>query len=532
MRWIPHSDAEDGQGRTAEPAGPACDLAANGGNGGGSDWELGIPPETLFEEAPCFITVQDSDLNILHANRQFREVFGYHPGDTCFQLFKQRGTPCPDCIVLETFADGKSHKSEENFTTQDGRKMTVIVQTTPLKDDAGNITAVMEMATDITEAKNLQRKLDHSRKLLRTLVDEVPCYITVQDRDFRLVEVNQRFRDDFGYHFGAHCYEVYKHRTEPCLRCPVAETFNDGQMHTSEEVVFTLGGVKRNVLVQTAPLRGASGEIDTVLEISTDITEIRQLQDQLTSLGLLVGSVSHGIKGLLTGLDGGVYVLNSGFERNDVDRIKQGWDMIQRNVNRVRSMVLDLLYYAKDREPVYAPIDPVALMGDACAIQAKKAKGLGVNLVQVGDPDPRPFEGDPGSLHTLLTNLLENSLDACRLDSGKQAHEVRITYRGDDENIHFEVTDNGIGMDQETREKAFCLFFSSKGTEGTGLGLFIANKIAVKHGGGIRIDSESGQGTTFRVVLPRGHSNLNQTLPPRQASPLASQAQQNREGLE
>ncbi len=470
------------------------------------EWDLGIPPETLFEEAPCFITVQDRELNILQANRQFRVVFGYRPGDTCYGLFKQRSTPCPHCIVMETFADGRHHQSEENFTTRDGKQMTVIVQATPLRDDEGHITAVMEMATDITETKNLQRKLNQSRKLLRTLVDEVPCYITVQDRDFRLVEVNQRFRDDFGYHFGAHCYEVYKHRSEPCLRCPVSETFNDGQMHTSEEIVFPLGGTKRNVLVQTAPLRGSDGEIDTVLEISTDITEIRQLEDQLTSLGLLVGSVSHGIKGLLTGLDGGVYVLNTGFERNDVDRIKQGWDMIQRNVSRVRSMVLDLLYYAKDREPLYAPIEPVALMADVCTIQAKKAKDLGIDLVRVGEPDSRPFEGDPGSLHTLLTNLLENSLDACRLDNSRAKHEVKISYLGDDAHVVYEIGDNGIGMDQETREKAFCLFFSSKGTEGTGLGLFIANKIAVKHGGHIAIESECGQGTTFRVTLPRGRS--------------------------
>jgi len=471
---------------------------------GRHEWDLNIPPETLFDEAPCFITVQDRDLNILQANRQFREVFGYKPGDTCYGLFKQRGTPCPNCIVLETFADGESHKSEETFVTRDDLEMTVIVQATPLRDDQGNVTAVMEMATDITEAKNLQRKLNRSRKLLRTLVDEVPCYITVQDRDFRLVEANRRFRDDFGYHFGERCYEVYKHRNEPCLRCPVAETFEDGVMHTSEEVVFTLGGEKRNVLVQTAPLRGPDGNIDTVLEISTDITEIRQLQDQLTSLGLLVGSVSHGIKGLLTGLDGGVYVLNSGFERNDVGRIKQGWDMIQRNVDRVRSMVLDLLYYAKDREPVYAPIDPVTFMHDVCAIQESKAKLLGVTLVQMGEPDDRPFEADPSSLHSLMTNLLDNSLDACRLDNSKSEHEVLVAYRGDEDHVIYEVRDNGIGMEQETKEKAFCLFFSSKGTEGTGLGLFIANKIAVKHGGKIEIDSHYGEGTTFRVILPRG----------------------------
>ncbi len=115
------------------------------------EWDLDIPPETLFEEAPCYITVQDRELNILQANRQFREVFGYQPGDTCYGLFKQRSTPCIDCIVLLTFADGESHRTEETFVTQEGREMTVIVQATPLRVDEGAITAVMEMATDISE---------------------------------------------------------------------------------------------------------------------------------------------------------------------------------------------------------------------------------------------------------------------------------------------------------------------------------------------------------------------------------------------
>jgi len=64
------------------------------------------------------------------------------------------------------------------------------------------------------------------------------------------------------------------------------------------------------------------------------------------------------------------------------------------------------------------------------------------------------------------------------------------------------VEDNGIGMDRETREKLFSLFFSSKGSKGTGLGLFIANKIVDKHGGSIAVDSEVGRGSRFVIRLP------------------------------
>ena len=88
-----------------------------------------------------------------------------------------------------------------------------------------------------------------------------------------------------------------------------------------------------------------------------DITQIRELQSQLTSIGLLVGSISHGIKGLLTGLDGGIYLVNTGFEKDKPERVEKGWAMVQRNVDRIRGMVLDILYYAKDRELTVADIE-------------------------------------------------------------------------------------------------------------------------------------------------------------------------------
>jgi signal transduction histidine kinase len=75
------------------------------------------------------------------------------------------------------------------------------------------------------------------------------------------------------------------------------------------------------------------------------------------------------------------------------------------------------------------------------------------------------------------------------------------------QHIQFEIEDNGIGMDQETREKAFSLFFSSKGTEGTGLGLFIANNIAQAHAGNISVESEIDRGTRFIVRIPRKHAD-------------------------
>ena len=78
-----------------------------------------------------------------------------------------------------------------------------------------------------------------------------------------------------------------------------------------------------------------------------------------------------------------------------------------------------------------------------------------------------------------------------------------MAVRGFPEHLEFEVQDNGIGMEDAAQEKAFKLFYSSKGVEGTGLGLFISNKIALAHGGTIALESKRNQGTRVIVKLPR-----------------------------
>jgi len=165
--------------------------------------------------------------------------------------------------------------------------------------------------------------------------------------------------------------------------------------------------------------------------------------------------------------------------------------------------VLDILYYAKDREPAHAVLSAADVLAQVCDQLGHRARELAVDVVTTVDPAAGEFEGDEKAVRAMLVNLGENALDACRLDRKKTAHQIALRAGGSDGQVRFEIEDNGIGMEQETREKAFTLFFSSKGSEGTGLGLFIANRIAKAHNGGILLESELDKGTKFVVTLPR-----------------------------
>ncbi len=455
-----------------------------------------------WEEMPCFLSVHDRDFRIIDGNRRFREAFGERIGQYCYNVYKGRDAVCPNCPVEATFADGLNHPSEQLLTTKDGREIPVMVHTTPIKDDSGEVTAVMEMHTDIGEVKRLQTLLQRSQDRLAQLFEEVPCFITVQGPDRKIQHANRRFRETFGDPVGKDCFRMYKHRDEQCLVCPMQQTFDTAETRDHEEVLFTKEGEKLNALCTTSPLRNAEGEVEAVIEMCIDITQIRELQSQLASIGLLVGSISHGIKGLLTGLDGGIYMVNSGFKKEKPERVEKGWEMVQRNVERIRSMVLDILYYAKDRELMVEDVDLSSLIAEFRDGIEKKAGDANTSVeINIAD-DTGILSGDPQAIRAMLLNLLENSLDACRMDKEQDAHTLRLDVRRETPWMKINVEDDGIGMDQETREKIFSLFFSSKGIKGTGLGLFISNKIVDKHGGDITVDSEPGRGTRFEVRLP------------------------------
>ncbi len=464
---------------------------------------MGSPYRQYFDNMPCYLSVQDRDLRIIEANSRFREAFGDIEGRYCYQVYKQRPEKCEVCPVERTFHDGMSHRSEEIVTTLGGREVSVIVYTTPIYGDDGKIVSVMEMSTDITELKQRHDQLRESQKKYRLLFEDVPCYISIQDRDLRIVDANRMHREAFGSYFGCKCYEVYKHRNEACVPCIVMQTFNDGGIHVHEEVVCSQDNKSINVLVTTAPIYGADGEVEHVIEMSADITQIRQLQDKLTSVGLLISSISHGIKGLLNSLDGGIYLVNTGLKKDDKKRINKGWEIAMRNVDRIRSMVLNILYYAKDREPNYEQISARDLVEELYNEHRKRAEELGVQIEHRSDGVKGEFQADSHAVRSMLINLLENSMDACRVDRGKDEHKVVLGFEDSPESVRFRVSDNGIGMDRETREKAFSMFFSSKGAGGTGLGLFIANKIAQGHGGNISVESEEGKGTCFTVTMPK-----------------------------
>jgi len=343
----------------------------------------------------------------------------------------------------------------------------------------------------------------------RDFFNEMPCLVAIHDRDGKVVSVNAHYRERLGDMVGRPGHLVYADAEERADTCPVAETLRTGRGFRGRETMVDVAGAELPVLVHTAPIRGAGGEIEMVLEIAVDIGEVKRLkeqlattQDHLASLGMLLASLSHGIKGLLTALDGAVYDVDAGLTRGDRERVARGWEAVKSLFARIKGMVLDILLCAKKREISPQTVELAPFVAQIAEVVRQKAEEADVELAVDFAPELGSFEADPGLLAAALVNLLENAVDACAADKAKERHEVRFLVRREADEIFFEIEDNGSGMDEATRAKLFHIFFSTKGSGGTGLGLYIARLAVSGHGGSITVRSEPGAGSVFSARLP------------------------------
>jgi len=573
----------------------------------------------LVEEVPCGIVVIDRELKIVDHNRAFGEIFGDARGRTCFLATRNRTEPCANCPAARTFADGQPRVIEQNGTDREGRQTHYLVQLTPVRD-GDRIEFVAATTTDLTATRRLQREY-------QTLFEKVPCFVTVVNRDFRVVKANEMFRRVFGPPTGEHCYELLKHRQTPCAECPAERTFQDGETHTSRHVGMSRDGTPTHYVVSTAPLVHSDGETTHVIEMALDVTQAHQLEaelhsanalrevlvehapygilvldgdrrvrlanraaealwgeprdklvgrqlprravpfsldrllqgedeqvdlqdttvrtarglqvpariaalrlmrgdevvgaaviaqdlreikqlerdkldaERLAAVGQTVAGLAHGIKNILTGLEGGMYVTSTGLAKRDEERVHKGWGMLERNIGRVSSLVKNLLAFSRGEAAVPAVTSPSRIVAEVVELFRESADQHGVRLVTAAE-EVAPASMDPEGIHTCLTNLISNALDACLVSHNPECRiEVRLHER--DNTIIFEVTDTGCGMDYEVKQKAFTSFFTTKGSGGTGLGLLLTRKIVQQHGGSVTFESTTDRGTVFRLAFPR-----------------------------
>jgi len=238
-----------------------------------------------------------------------------------------------------------------------------------------------------------------------------------------------------------------------------------------------------------------------VLEKSKELVEA----ERMAAVGQTVASMSHAIKNVAGGLEGGMFVLEKGLELENKEYLRQGWEMTRRDIKRIKNLAMDLLDYAKPVTINPIDADPNGPARQVRDLMVTKAAECGVELNLELDDNMETMRLDPNAIHECLTNLVSNAIDACQdlLEGDK-----KVTIRTQDNgglSVRYEVTDTGHGIAPEILTKVFNSFFTTKGSRGTGIGLMATKKLVKEMGGAIMANSGVGQGATFTITIPTAH---------------------------
>jgi signal transduction histidine kinase/HAMP domain-containing protein len=247
-------------------------------------------------------------------------------------------------------------------------------------------------------------------------------------------------------------------------------------------------------------VRALCRHIATALEFSEMQSELVE-QERLAAIGETIAGLAHCLKNALNGLRAGQFIIDRGVKLHDRDKLRRGWAITKEGIRQVEGIALDMLYYAREREPARTEIDPNAVVGEVVDLLKEMASGKGVKLEVELDGELGSEALDRTAIYRALLNLATNAIDAC-IES-EEGDLVLMRTSRDGEEIVMSVVDNGIGMSEEVRSKIFTRFFSTKPGKGTGLGLMVVKKVVEEHGGTLDIESEPGRGSTFHIRLPR-----------------------------
>lgn len=227
--------------------------------------------------------------------------------------------------------------------------------------------------------------------------------------------------------------------------------------------------------------------------------EARQ-RERLATIGEVVANLAHHAKNILASLRFGVSTLGLALRRGDTQKLPEYVAMLESQQARLSELVLNMLSYSKDRTPVRAHVRLAAVIDDVLLPLRGRMAETGVALETACEPADLEVWAEEAALHRAFLNLVANALDAlAERKEGPKTLQIRIVRNGEYAEIRFR--DSGCGISPDARPHIFDVFFSTKGANGTGLGLAVVKKIVEEHGGDVSVDSMPGSWTEFTVRL-------------------------------
>ncbi len=473
---------------------------------------------TAVEQSPAAVVITNVAGEIEYVNRQFSAITGFAPGEVLGRnpRFLQSGLTPPERYreLWATVLSGAVWHGEIQNRRKDGALYWNRATISPVKSTDGSVTHFVAIQEDVTEQKRAAEALLESEARYRAIADATFDGILLS-RNGTILDANRGIVEIFGFQRDDIVGRTLDQFVAPESRVEVQRLFG-----ASVEGVFEVVGLRKDgskvrleCIVRNSTHEGQPARLTAL----RDVSQRRLLEDQLRqaqkmeAVGRLAGGVAHDFNNLLTVITSYSQLVMEDMGAADPRRADLG--EVQKAANGAATLTRQLLAFSRQQvlEPRVIALDEVVA---GAGKMLKRLIGEDISLVTVLAPDLWAVKADPGQIEQVVMNLAVNARDAMP-DGGKltietankelgqaYAEEHRLVPPGS--YVLLSVSDTGTGMDEATKARLFEPFFTTKEKgKGTGLGLATVYGIVKQSGGFVWVYSELGQGTTFKVYLPR-----------------------------
>src|SRR5258706_2581893 len=480
----------------------------------------------LFESLQEGIYITTPDGAILDVNPALVSMLAYNSKE---DVLKRQ--------VQEIFVDRTERKTikeqverqpliqgqEITLIRKDGTSIVCLNTAAAVRDNGGRVVRYQGALMDITERREMERRLHQQQEFARRLVDNFPDLILVLDAASHYTFVSPRCKDVLGYEVEETQKMEFGSCTHPEDLPAVLSLYKDiiagKQIFASLEIrVLHKLGEWRRIRFNFSPLSDERGNIEGVVLSGRDVTDLKRLEEQLiqaeklAAMGQMLAGVAHELNNPLTAILGVTELLR---EREGTDdSTKRQLELTHRQARRAARIVQNLLEFSRPASPQKKPLDVNSLVERRLQLHQHSLRR---NLVQVAfrpQPDLPAVVGDANQLIQVLLNLITNAEQAIRevRDSGR----IQIRAGRNGNQLTITVQDDGVGIRPEALQRIFDPFYTTKRPGGgTGLGLSICMSIIREHGGNIEAETFPAGGSAFTIYLPIASGEpLESTAPP------------------
>ncbi len=372
-----------------------------------------------------------------------------------------------------------------------------------------------EVQEKIAELSASNLELAKNQRHVQGILEGITDVMVVLSANLVITSVNKAFHAVFQESLpeGKHCYEVFRGLHEPCSMCP-AKTALKTNAVCRQSSICAVDGKNHHFDTTASPLRNSRGEPCHILLLKRDVTMEKEYQakyymaERMATLGVLAAGVAHEINNPLTAISGfaeglkrRIPRLEKQVETDLAEDFKEYVGIILKECRRCQEIVQSLLAFGRQTCSDYSSVDMNSLVHDTLKLLRNHLKQYPPELITLDlDNSLPPVLGNASQLSQVILNLLFNALDAVQAKG-----TICIRTFVDKETVMLAVEDTGSGIPSENLDKLFEPFFTTKPAgKGIGIGLATCYNIVHGHGGEIVVCSQEGEGSIFRVKLPRG----------------------------